>query len=341
MIANIEMVESFAQRPLVYTGTKRKLGWFNYAWESLLDSKPWKEQIPRQTRSLASREMEQIAVPAEEPNHLIEQVSLMSIKAWNQGIALIEAVTRLDPDTNVIIPEWVEELISHGEAQIVFTAGDVGVRERNLIGNRVFSTSRNYYAPAGIRGNGKIDKLRRHLNQYWRETYAEYGEYDPAIRVLDTSLSLNALTLRWGSLPSMTIAPGVSTVALYMPRNPLATEKGRRGFMEYLEANNKQNTYLLERGWSPLMVVDGRAGAIQTEELGKYCMQIGIDAQFLSTGDNLDQRFADLEQHGEGVPAPLFRDIILSAATAKGILPAIHRLPSGFGLEDKRNLLLL
>lgn len=331
----LEVINSFAQNPLTCTGTLWKKHRFQEAWNSVIDSGAWLRQVAPRLQVPVNRKMEHISVVADEPDHMIDEMTLMMGKVWNQGLSLVLAMTEIDVLHGAVVPDWVKDMFSTGKARIVFTSGDVGVREINLNQDRsIYIPRRNYYIPAGLHSIKKRDKLRTHLDQFWQERYGMYGQNDSALRVLDTSLSISTLDFTLGNLPDMNITPGVSTVGVFMSRHPLATREGRHDFMDQVENLNAGDPKVVERGWSPLTVLGGRAGGVQTEVLAQHCIDLGVDTQILATGKTMSEKLVDLGQHGEGVPVRLFKDLILTAASRTPNEKQLHLFPPGLKMKQ-------
>jgi hypothetical protein len=96
----------------------------------------------------------------------------------------------------------------------------------------------------------------------------------------------------------------------------LSTEKGRKNAIEFLHANYSKAPKLVKRNKNSLSESVGRAGGIKAEDYYKLAQSLGIYAELLSHGSNESDKMNSFEEHAEGPPYMLFRQLFLTLVYA-------------------------
>lgn len=315
-----------AEQPYFYTGTLWKLDNLNNSWKALQKSRAWE----RAERALGIKrpyaEPEQLAVPAEEPDHLLQQQDLVYGKTINQITVLLAALEEEKPKakvSEVIIPDTLREQYQSGAFSIAFINTDVG--NMHHYEHKPWNPLRNFYVAPKLQTVGFESRLAKRLNNYWKEEYvAKLGSENgsPYVRSIESGMTLTQIvyqrTKSNNSLPSVRdrIFPGVSSVGLKLERSPLTTNKGRRNVIEFLIESNSNSPKLAQANKNALSVTHGRAGGIKTEDLYTVAVSLGIHAELLTHGSTQDEKMSSLLEHVEGPPLELFRQLILTLAHA-------------------------
>lgn len=326
-----EAFQAFAENPLAVTGTPWKLQSLNQAWLKLTASTAWRDADITGTYGLGAttRMLEQIHVSVEEQDHFVLQEPLLADKSEKQGDAILALLGGVNGAEQGILPEWMIELYSQGSFSFSWLTTDVAAREifvdRRIIPQEDAVSPRwekrkNYYVPPTLWSAAKEEKLVKHLLTFWEGCYDSALAGVGAVRALDSSLALNQMTISFKNWFEMGTLPGISTVGALFESHPLATHQGRMAMIDLVREKNRNNERIVERRWSPLTALSGRAGGVQTEVLVELAQRMGISTKVLATGENEDQRMQDLTESAEGAPYKLFAALMLTAATSNRLM---------------------
>lgn len=333
--------QTFVENPLAATGTDWKIRQLNSAWRRLVSSDEWREQgiIRTYGSEHTARILQQIDVSVEEQDGYISQEALLADKSEKQGDAIVALLRGIDESTSGVLPGWMTEvfsIFSSGSIAFSWLTTDVAAREifvdRRVIPKKDDEPSKwekreNYYAPPWLWSEHKWEKLQTHILQYWEEKYGDNRAGIGAVRALDSSLALNHMKLSWGKGFEMGTLPGISTVGVLFEEHPLATHKGRLAMLDLIWEKHRRDDRIVERRWSPLTALSGRAGGVQTEVLVELARNRGINARVLATGTTEQEKMEDLIQSAEGAPYKLFAALMLAAAKGNRLLYTPEEAP--------------
>lgn len=326
------LVEFFTS-PFLYTGTPWKFERISEQYNEFVMQRKWKEEIlPLLGQLTVAKIAEQLAVPAVEPNELIDSGSLMRIKARRQVNSLdifLKSGERLGKHDDVIMPGWLRKKYLKGEVvDLSFVSTDTSIRELyrsvSTDGSVTKTTKwiprRNFYYKRR-RNGGDIEADATELNKYWISQYSLYGWANEVIRVADSGLAFVQASLQKERAPIFREAVGNSTSAVRMTGQPLATEVGRDAYRKLIGNGGLKN-------------LDNRAGGVMVEDLRMVAAQMGFSAEILTAcsedegglnqcpvanGKRCIAKFESLMEHLEGAPYALWKAMFYTIATSEDV----------------------
>lgn len=307
-------VAVFANNPYAYTGTRWKLENISNTWNGVTASNSWKKAAKKLNISSEFVVPRQIAVPADEPDHLLEQEDLVLGKTVNQIKVLMQQLESPNSkvEGEVIIPQSIIEMFAQGFLSIAFINTDVG--NMHHIGPGKYYPLRNFYASKKYLLKEREAKLAKRLDHYWRETYPD-KKGSGYSRVIESGATLTQII--WSRDSNMTysrIFPGVSTVGILMEESILSHKKGRENALQFLHEKYLEKDKHRINGHNPFAEMNGRAGGMKTEDYVQLALALGIGVEILARGSTIEEQMSSLMEHVEGPPFALIQQLILTLA---------------------------
>lgn len=313
------LVEDFFNggAPVIYSGTAQKFDRLSKHLQTFArrsGEKEWGRSlgfvVPKSIRPL------QMAVPAYEPNELIEQHSLLTGKTINQMHSLgvyLSSGEVVEDGAIVKIPDIVYQLYVCGGVLPLLTT-DVGIREK-WGRSSGWVPRRNLYL--GVKdaksARATSSQVAKTLITYYSREYKNQVIAGSAVRAVDSAIALSTVRFNGNSDPELglKIFPANSTAGLVMERHPLATTAGQQDFVDFLISTGSERQKL-----AALRMMDKKAGGATVEALALYCIDRNIHYEILAdNGENGKDKEEVLIDHVKGAPYALLQALLLTLAS--------------------------